>query len=215
MRHLALALLLTPLLPLDAHAGPPCICWRIEIGEAKSLPWGEGSFERSADYDARGLVADTLALLGPGTPVLVRMETLRRAAIYAESDGVLRDRLLLALTLRVADASAREAPGALALFDAGYALTCFRQLGSRRPSDAPGAVDGLAWLRRAGALRPGDPAVHFALALAGVDTGEADLESHVRQAQAGAREDPLLARNLAMLARNVPDVRRILETVSK
>jgi hypothetical protein len=67
-----------------APAGPVLICKNYEIGAAKSLPWG-GSDWRSVkpDYDINRLVEDTLALLTPDTPVIVRMETLRRAVIYA------------------------------------------------------------------------------------------------------------------------------------
>src|SRR5262245_50874940 len=68
-----------------AIAGPPLICHPIETGDAKSLPWGSSADWRAAkpDYDLNRLVEDTLALLTPETPVLARMETLRRATIYA------------------------------------------------------------------------------------------------------------------------------------
>jgi hypothetical protein len=73
-----------------AQAGPPLICHTIEIGEAKSLPWGGHNWNLSGGetYDTKNLVGDTLEILAPGTPVLVRMETLRRATLYARKDPV-------------------------------------------------------------------------------------------------------------------------------
>src|SRR5215467_2497445 len=86
----ALSLTLTLIRP--ALAGPVLICKSYEIGAAKSLPWG-GSDWRSVkpDYDINRLVEDTMALLTPDTPVLVRMETLRRAVIYAAWSRVDRE----------------------------------------------------------------------------------------------------------------------------
>ena len=68
-----------------ALAGPPLLCHPFDIGTAQSLPWDgtKGWFQGRADYRLEQLVPDTEAILQPGTPVLVRMETLRRAAIYA------------------------------------------------------------------------------------------------------------------------------------
>ena len=66
-------------------AGPPLICHPFEIGTAASLPFGAGRNWNSplSTYDVNRLTADTLRLLNPETPMLVRMETLRRATIYA------------------------------------------------------------------------------------------------------------------------------------
>src|SRR5467141_1862069 len=63
-----------------AQAGPPLICHTIEIGEAKSLPWISHNWNLSGGetYDTKNLVRDTLEILAPDTPVLVRMESLRR-----------------------------------------------------------------------------------------------------------------------------------------
>src|SRR6185436_10451411 len=67
-----------------AHAGPPLLCHPFEIGKAASLPWTGPEWQgMKATYDINRLVDDTTALLTPQTPVLVRMETLRRAAVYA------------------------------------------------------------------------------------------------------------------------------------
>src|SRR5687768_4015206 len=71
-----------------AFAGPPLLCHPFDIGSAASLPWSGASswFDGKADYRLSNLVADTEALLGPSTTVIVRMEMLRRAAIYASRD---------------------------------------------------------------------------------------------------------------------------------
>src|SRR6185436_15560033 len=68
-----------------AQAGPPLICHPYEIAHAQSLPWANPGEWRAvkSDYDLNRLVNDTLALLTPNTPVIVRMETMRRATVYA------------------------------------------------------------------------------------------------------------------------------------
>jgi len=63
-----------------AQAGPPLICHTIEIGQAKSLPWispqtGTPAVARFTTLKTSS--GDTLEILAPDTPVLVRMETLR------------------------------------------------------------------------------------------------------------------------------------------
>ena len=80
-------------LALPALAGPPLICHPVEIHGAKSLPWnahaqGWDGADKSYDASTR-LIPDTLALLTPLTPVSVRMETLRRASIYAARHATL------------------------------------------------------------------------------------------------------------------------------
>jgi len=73
----------------SVFAGPPLLCHPYDIGSARSLPWNDaaGWTGTRADYKLENLVADTDALLTPTTPVVVRMETLRRAAIYASMDA--------------------------------------------------------------------------------------------------------------------------------
>jgi hypothetical protein len=65
----------------SAQAGPPLICHPIEIGQAKSLPWVDWNQKASGGYDLKNLTRDILAILDSDTPVLVRMETLRRVTI--------------------------------------------------------------------------------------------------------------------------------------
>src|SRR3979490_2218052 len=105
-----------------AQAGPPLICHTIEIGQAKSLPWISHNWNLTGGetYDTKNLVRDTLEILVPDTPVLVRMETLRRATIYARNDAVPAKELLARLHARAASAESSGHPDALAWFDIGY-----------------------------------------------------------------------------------------------
>src|ERR1700687_5034399 len=73
-----------------AVAGPPLICHAIDIGSAQSLPWTSSGWNLSGQekYDVSHLVPDTLSLLAPSMPVLVCIETLLRAAVYAQQRTV-------------------------------------------------------------------------------------------------------------------------------
>ena len=128
LRSASLAVAVFAVFVPAAQAGPPLICHPLEIGGAASLPWGSGPGWNTplAAYDRARLVGDTLALLSPATPIRVRMETLRRATIYAMADPD-RGRELLARL----EARAREggpgADNALALFDAGYLIETLKQ----------------------------------------------------------------------------------------
>lgn len=176
-----------------ARAGPPAICWQIEIGDAKSLPWGgKDAFEKDWAYDARHVVEDTLALLDGTMPVLVRMETLRRATVYLEESQAGRDALLRALAARVLDAEAARKPSALAWFDAGYAQGCFSQLRERGP-------DGYVWVRRAAEIAGGSAEMEYASSILSLMNRREDFVGHFEKALAGAGANPLLASNLETL----------------
>src|SRR5688572_26993758 len=87
----AIILLAATMLIRPAFAGPPLLCHPFDIGTAQSLPWDGASswFDKNQNYDLGKLADDTVRLLTPTTPVIVRMETLRRAAIYAADDALL------------------------------------------------------------------------------------------------------------------------------
>lgn len=108
-----------------ALAGPPLVCFPFDIGAARSLPMGTGGW-RAIDpsYNVANLVNDTVALLTPETPVIVRMETLRRATIYASANTAVAEALLKALQARAAGPTA-DAP--LAVFDFGYLVETYKQ----------------------------------------------------------------------------------------
>jgi hypothetical protein len=127
---------LTPLLvasailtSVSAWAGPPLICHKIEIGKAKSLPWLKGDAFNLADpsYDIARLPDDTLALLNAAAPLNIRMETMRRAAIYSAKDTNVSTALLARLLARAMDAEAVGKADAFAWFDAGYFVESLRQ----------------------------------------------------------------------------------------
>src|SRR6266566_2678184 len=180
-----------------AHAGPPLICHPIEIGQAKSLPWVEFNHRGSTDYDLKNLSRDTLAILDSNTPVLVHMETLRRATIYARYDPQVAKELITRLQERAANSDAAGRPDALAWFDVGYLAEAYKQwMGKGEPNPA-GGLNGYGWVKRAISLRGQDPQMEFAAALITVGGPEADHQEHVQKAAGGAKIDPLLARNLA------------------
>jgi hypothetical protein len=180
-----------------AFAGPPLICHPIEIGQAKSLPWVEFNHPGSTDYDLRNLSRDTLALLDSRTPVLVRMETLRRATIYARQDSQVAKELIARLQERAANSDAAGRPDALAWFDVGYLAEAYKQwMGKGEPNPATG-LDGYSWVRKAISLRGSDPEMEFVAALITLHGSDRVHRDHVQKAMAGAKNDPLLAQNLA------------------
>src|SRR5688572_15216732 len=100
-----------------ATAGPLLICQPYEIGAARSLPWSPGpKGGLVADYPRQHLTADTLALLVPATPVIVRMETMRRATYYIDGHEAIGHELLSRLLARVIEGEARGTVDPLAWF---------------------------------------------------------------------------------------------------
>jgi hypothetical protein len=188
-------------------AGPPLICHSIDIGTAQSLPWNSSGWNLTGQetYNVDHLVQDTLALLGPNAPVLVRMETLRRATLYGQQRTAVAKELLFRLEART-----RENPkDALAAFDFGYLVECYRQASWLRQhtdwlkvSGDAGAnlamkIDGYQSVRKAIALRGTDPQMEFAAALMTAEGAREEHNRHLLNAMAGAKADAMLARNLA------------------
>ena len=198
----------------SAMAGPPLICHTFEIGEAKSLPLDSHGWNLSGseNYDTKNLAADTLEILQPGTPVLVRMETLRRATLYARKDPIAAKALLAKLHARATAAESAGHPDALAWFDAGYLVETYKQWigqnlprmtdGMRLDANPAAGVDGYAWVKKAIALRSaavrGDDAqMEFAAALITLSGPREEHAQHAQKAIAGAKADALLTQNLA------------------
>jgi hypothetical protein len=180
-----------------AQAGPPLICHPIEIGQAKSLPWIDWNQKGTGGYDLKNLTRDTLAILDSSAPVLLRMETLRRATIYARQDPQVARELLTRLQARAATSTDSGLSEALAWFDVGYLIETYQQwIGKAEPNPAAG-LDGYAWVKKAVSLRGQDPEMEFAAALITLTGPESDHREHARKAMAGAGNDPLLAQNLA------------------
>ena len=194
-----------------AKSGPPLICHALDIGNAKSLPWNSDMWSLSGktDYDLTRLVQDTLELLAPSAPVIVRMETIRRATLYALKDQRIAKELLLKLRSRALDSDAQGRADTLAWFDLGYLVECYKQANlTYKKLDSGGweavvnsnpasGLDGYAWVEKAISLRGPDPEMEFAAALISLQDKQANHHEHVRKAVAGAKADPLLATNLA------------------
>lgn len=197
-----LAALLT--LASPALAGPPLVCHPINIGSAQSLAWTSTTWNLSGReaYDINHLVPDTLALLAPNAPVLVRMETIRRAVLYSQKSPAIAKELFAAIESR-ANADQKNPRAA---FDFGYLIETYRQadLAFRMSHTATNAIvnpaaglDGYAWVKKAINMRGEDPALEFAAALITTENSKQDYQGHVQKARPGATEDPLLAQNIA------------------
>jgi len=176
----------------------------METGGAPSLPWaGAGWNEPRADYDRSRLAADTIALLGPEAPTLARMETLRRAVLYAKSDASAASQLFASLRERTG--SKNSARAALARFDLGYAIEAARPARDVRESDAAlgpaleeTGGDGLALIREAIAARDGDAEMMYAAALVTVSrTSRRVSDEYLKHALAGAPGGSPLALTIA------------------
>jgi len=182
-----------------ALAGPPLICHAFDIGDAKSLPWisHDWNLTGAESYNVNNLITDTAAILDANPTVLVHMETLRRATLYAQKDPAIAKRLLLALISR-ANAAANTPAAALANFDAGYLAETFKQYEwiNNSASDPAKNFDGYTLIKHAIQLRPNDPQMQFAAALITLDGPAGEHAAYAQNAIAGAKSDPLLARNL-------------------
>lgn len=202
-----------------ALAGPPLLCHPFEIGNARSLPWS-GSEWRAVDksYKISRLVGDTVALLTPETPVMVRMETLRRATVYAVwsmndykvgyevKDDKVATELLARLKARIPapEAKTDKRAAALAMFDYGYLVESYKQAiwdphaspGAKRASD----IDGYGFIVKSISMRGSDPEMEYAAALSCMgrkrEAGQAAYVAHAQKALAGTQEGSLLARNM-------------------
>jgi hypothetical protein len=211
LRVLALLAAVAGFVPA-ALAGPPLICHPfVTDTAAPMLPWVPSRNWHSPDpsYDAAGLTADTLELLSPDAAVLNRMETMRRAAIYAEKDLRVADALLTAVLERTQAPHADARATAMAWFDAGYLVETYRQLDlvyrhEMRPAHgrpatmippAHVALDGYALVLKALAQLPLPEAAEVEFA-ASLMTQQARATAHAGNAKTGAVPGSLLARNL-------------------
>lgn len=202
--RISAALLVLVLVPAAVHAGTPLICHPYNIGTAQSLPGTDGDWKGvNPHYDRSHLLKDTLGLLQPSTPVIVRMETLRRAAIYATAgmrgwsskdgfspeDRANTDAILGALRTRMNEAT--DANRALATFDYGFFIETLHHTGVSKE------LEGYTLMVKARELRGADADMEFALALASSwPIRRPELPDHLARAKAGARPGTLLAQNL-------------------
>lgn len=212
LRSFGLALLAIVFSAPLAFAGPPLICHPFNIGTAQSLAWSaQGNNWRGdvAGYDTSHLADETIALLTPSTPVIVRMETLRRAAVYAMRDEKVADRLLTRLVDRTRKSESGAKADGLAWFDAGYFVEAFRQaapIGREKSAEHAAAlaalvanVDGYAMVQKSLTVRGSDPAIEFAAAIITLTRDRGDQPVHAAKARDGVKQDALLAQNIDML----------------
>jgi hypothetical protein len=195
-------------LAATAQAGPPLICHAISIGGAASLPWSSSgqAWDGDTGYDVRNLAHDTLSILDSDPSVLVHMETLRRATIYARRDPRVAKELLTRLYSRATKSDTAGKPDAIAWFDAGYLAESYKEWigldlphmtdGLRNDPNPAAGLDGYAWVKKAIRLRGDDAEMEFAAALITLEGPARDHWIHVRKAIAGANGDALLAENL-------------------
>lgn len=191
-----------------AFAGPPLLCHPFDIGSARSLPWSGQTawFQGKEGYNVADLVRDTEALLTPATPVVVRMETLRRAAIYASRDRAVAGELLMRLSKRI-DGQINGSD-ALTYLDLAYVVGAFKEISGLDHATGEFAgraaylrplvahLDSYELVTKSLLLRPGDPSLEFAAALIAADGNRAAYAEHARRARAGAHSDALLTRNI-------------------
>jgi len=183
-----------------AHAGPPLVCHPFDIGNAKSLPWtSEGwNLTGKETYDTKNLAADTIAILDADSTVLVHMETLRRAAVYAGTNSIVAKQLLLKLIARANAAGESGTVAARAKFDAGYLAETYKQYRWISKSDTNPAqgFDGYALVKQALQQTGDNPQMEFAAALITLNGPAVEHQEYAQKAVAGAKSDALLARNL-------------------
>ncbi len=190
----------------NLQAGTPLTCFPFQIGNAQSLPWGDSANARDwntprHDYDTRRLADDALALLGDSIPVIVRMETIRRASLYGRKDPAAAEDLYARLKARaLKNDNNKKRSSALYLFDYGYLVETFKQAGlsqgDKKGFSAAGGESGYARVLEALALHGEDPEMEFAAALITSWPRQERYQEHFRKALAGASGDALLANNL-------------------
>ena len=183
----------------SAQAGPPLICHALDIGDAKSVPWTSHSWNLSGSesYETKNLAADTMAILDSNPIVLVHMETIRRATLYARQDPVAAKELLTKLVARANALGSKTKVGALASFDLGYLAESYKVWIGKDERNPAENVDGYELVSRAIQVRGKDPEMEFAAALIALNGAAPEQQEHARLAIDGAKDDPLLARNLS------------------
>jgi hypothetical protein len=185
-----------------ALAGPPLICHPFEVESGKLIAWGSGPGWNTPDrsYDIKQLVADTNAVLTSDSPILTRMENMRRATIYAMRDPVLAQELLKTVMSRALATTSDSR----AWFDAGYLIESYKQAVHLREDRKPGLrawtavdetirIDGYNWVKKAMAMSGTSAEMEFAASLM---TQGPVASAHRAKAIAAAPKGSLLAKNL-------------------
>ena len=183
-----------------AAAERPLIVRAFDIGDAKSLPWADPArWDAVAPaYNLDSLAGDALALLVPETPLIVHMETLRRAVVYSRKDPRVVRQLQALLDTRVRVAEEDGKADVPALFDLGYLVEASKQAAWLH-WDVFAEPNGYALLRRA--MRAGGTTaeMEFAGALMLAEpAGQIFFTRHLKYAIEQATEGSLLAKNLVI-----------------
>lgn len=156
-------------------------------------------------YDVKKLPAEVTRLMAADSPVLTRMENLRRATIYAMKDPAVAHQLLTAVMGR----ALTPRSDAQAWFDAGYLIESYRQAVHLR--DREWTLRGSAWTATDETLKvDGYGFVKKAMAMAGAPNAEMEFaaslmtqgavaSAHRARATASAARGSLLAQNIAKL----------------
>lgn len=191
-----------------AFAGPPLLCFPFDTGGARTLPMGAGGWKVvDAKYDVSRLADDTIALLTPTTPVVARMETIRRATIYASTHPQMASELLARVQAR---AAINTATPPSAVFDFGYLVETYKQATFlfSQPVKGLDAIDGYQLVLKAAALQ-NDPAMQFAAAVItqGKPALQAEHRDHVQRAIAGAKGDAALNASVTKHLRDTGELR--------
>lgn len=187
--------------------GPPLVCFPYEIGDAKSLPWNatrDEPFTTDPKYDESKLIDDTLQILDGSPEILVHMETLRRAAIYAARfdakptkgrEGSLATRLTTTVLDRALKQIAADAKNPIYWIDAGYALGATQHM-----SQSLGRfVSWVEYFEKAVSLAKSDATVLFAASTAYLDSPKSDRwAQYFEESYFLAPSDSLLKKNLVL-----------------
>ena len=182
----------------SALAGPPLVCHALQIGNAKTLPWVDLNYRKgSGNYNTSNLTRDTLAILDSDKSVLVHMETLRRATLYARQDPNAAKELLTRLHARAENSDANGHPDAMAWFDLGYIAETYKQWAVKGDPNPANGLDGYGWVKKAIRLKGQDAEMEFAAAMITLSGPESEHRAHAQKAIDGAKGDPLLAQNLS------------------
>ena len=190
----------------STFAGPPAICHAIDIGNAKSIPWGNGAFDKNSGYSKSDVIDDTIEVLNYSSSALVHMETLRRATLYFDRRSTEQATKLLAkLMARALDSETKQKGNALAWFDAGYLAQCYDQ--SRIDTGVICGKDkgviGYGWIKKAISINENDAELQFGAAIVTVLTGNKEHDEHVARIRKLAREDSLVMKNLEIQSKGI------------
>jgi len=182
----------------STFAGPPAICHPVEIGDAKSIPWGNDAFDKKRGYSKSEVIDDTVKILNDSKSAMVHMETLRRATLYLDRSSELAATLQATLMARVLDNETKNKANALAWFDAGYLAQCYDQVGidTGVTCGKDQGVIGYAWIKKAISINENDPELQFGAAMVTVLAGIKEHDKYVARVKKLAKYDSLVIKNL-------------------